>query len=773
MAQAVCTRPARQTAAAAATTASVASVTAQRNARGQHAANGPVAKTISKPLSLCQPQSLMQKQSLAFAQIMLHASFGTLFYLREFLPLSCFGERDLLNLKRPDSNISYGDFVDGCSGPEAEAGKRGQPLKIILRGRNPKADSVLNLLEHGIFDALEKNVLEAVQLTVFVDKENPSHVLETYTFSFNYTDGGVNELKKGLEAVSLETNVLTTEIKTFRTAKQGLEMIIRRLITLSTFLPILPSENIPALSSLQYEPRGFKPTTHDQILYPRDDNWRKETQLCGIMDSGCHRVGLKVTSLKCTREDADDEEAGTRQIPDTLKYSEKVDRESEVGLECEEPSSQAMTQNSDERSSQESIQVPESTQTRQDAITKGMLQKMLEVPPPDSELIPTQADSYSNPSKTTSGAKPCLSQAQTSKIKQGINLSQATHIAGDKDPQNGRGQVNCQCGWPEPEPDMLECDFCHTRQHLTCYGFLHPNDEKIPVTHACYTCLLGSDESKVFRQIETLVLLRQALKIIIEDGYPLRVKEFAQRLHCSGNEVVQITDLLRKNGFLEPTPGSKRRGFAEKGLPRFRVPDSENIRHRLRNEIFNPLAKISHHYMIPSTQDPQQNGARPIAVPTTAQISSTKPGNMLSSHTNPPHKRAANVQIIPNSEPIIISEDEDDSIAMPHAATSVAPSKCQRILPMGNGGRTERDNAATTSPPSSPPHSQYSLASRAQEELRRGLRYGGGRTRPLVDADSQVASVNQPAKQQPLKRRKLSNAAHPIDIGDSAAEESG
>lgn len=78
--------------------------------------------------------------------------------------------------------------------------------------------------------------------------------------------------------------------------------------------------------------------------------------------------------------------------------------------------------------------------------------------------------------------------------------------------------------------EQLECDFCHTRQHLTCYGFLHPNDEKIPVTHACYACLLGSDESKVFRQIETLVLLRQALKIIIEDGYPLRIKEFAQRL---------------------------------------------------------------------------------------------------------------------------------------------------------------------------------------------------------------------------------------------------
>ncbi|EFQ97393.1 hypothetical protein MGYG_00433 [Nannizzia gypsea CBS 118893] len=779
MAQIICTRPARQAVAATATAKSAASVSVQNNPQGQRVATGPCAQTIQKPLSLCQSQNLRQKQSLAFAQIMLHASFGTLFYLREFLPLSCFGERDLLNLKRPDSNVSYGDFVDGCSGPEAETGKRGQPLKIILRGRNPKADNVLDLLEHGVFDALERNVLEAVQLTVFVDKENPSHVLESYTFSFNYTEAGVNELKKGLEAVSLETKVHTTEVKTFRTAKQGLEMIIRRLITLSTFLPILPNkrflevhlfytENCP----LQYEPHGFKPTKHGQILYPKDETWKKETQSCGIMDAGCHRVGLKVTSLKYTREDENDEEVGTRQVPDTLEYSEIVNRESEIGLENEEPSSQALALASDERSSQESIEVPESTQTRQDAITKGMLQQM--IPTPDSELIPTQVESYlnSNLSKSAPSAKPCLSQIQTSKIKERIIISQTTQIAGDMDPKSGRGEVNCQCGWHEPESHMLECDFCHTRQHLTCYGFLHPNDEKIPTTHACYKCLLGSNESKVFRQIETLVLLRQALKIIIEDGYPSRVKEFSQKLHCSGNEVVQITDLLRKNGFLQPTPGSKSRGFAEKGLPRFRVPGSEEIKHRLRNEIFNPLAKISHHYTIPSTLDHQQSGVYPVAVPTTHRALSTKAGKMASSHTDLQHKRVASIQTIPNSEPIVISEDEDDNITVPHAAPRVAPSNCQRISPMANGGRTERDNAATTSPPSSPPHSQYSLASRAQDELRRGLRYGGGNGRPLVDADSQVASVDKSAKQLPYKRRKLSNAAHPIDIGDSAAEES-
>ncbi|KAM5455468.1 hypothetical protein McanCB49686_003726 [Microsporum canis] len=248
----ICTRPARQ-AAAATTTESVAPVSALNKTQDQHVSTGSNTQTIPKPLALRQSQTLRQKQSLAFAQIMLHASVCphpgqtvsvslNFILFREFLPLSCFGERDLLNLKNPNSNISYSDFVDGCSNPVVEPSKRGQPLKIILRDRNVKADSVLNLLEYGIFDALERNVLEAIQLTVFVDKQNPSHVLESYTFSFNYTEG-VQALKRGLEAVSLETTVHSTEVKTFRTAKQGLEMIIRRLITLSTFLPILPSKD--------------------------------------------------------------------------------------------------------------------------------------------------------------------------------------------------------------------------------------------------------------------------------------------------------------------------------------------------------------------------------------------------------------------------------------------------------------------------------------------------------------------------------------------------
>lgn len=47
-----------------------------------------------------------------------------------------------------------------------------------------------------------------------------------------------------LASISLESTGCaadTADMKTVQTARLGLEMIIRRLITLSTFLPILPS----------------------------------------------------------------------------------------------------------------------------------------------------------------------------------------------------------------------------------------------------------------------------------------------------------------------------------------------------------------------------------------------------------------------------------------------------------------------------------------------------------------------------------------------------
>ena len=56
------------------------------------------------------------------------------------------------------------------------------------------------------------------------------------------------------------------------------------------------------------------------------------------------------------------------------------------------------------------------------------------------------------------------------------------------------------------------------------------DDPSNPDTHGCYKCLLDPDEPSLLREMETLVLLRRALKVILEEGYPNRVSHFAQKL---------------------------------------------------------------------------------------------------------------------------------------------------------------------------------------------------------------------------------------------------
>ncbi|WEW60660.1 hypothetical protein PRK78_006147 [Emydomyces testavorans] len=180
---------------------------------------GQNANTAQNEVEIKLEAAMQQKQSQELVQIMLNAS--------------------------SESNPSYEDFV----GPSAKTGasRKSQPLRILLRNRDATADAVLDLLEYGIFDALGKRVLEAVQLTISRDKDKPLQVLESYTFTFAYNHG--DKRKAGnLRSVTLGNDEFTMEMATFRSAKIGLEMVIRRLITLSTILPNLPCMDLTTIN---------------------------------------------------------------------------------------------------------------------------------------------------------------------------------------------------------------------------------------------------------------------------------------------------------------------------------------------------------------------------------------------------------------------------------------------------------------------------------------------------------------------------------------------
>ncbi|KNG84254.1 putative meiosis specific protein Hop1 [Aspergillus nomiae NRRL 13137] len=578
--------------------------------------------------------SLKQQQSLEMVQIMLHVSFGTLFYLREFLPLPCFDDRDLKEAQR-ERRYSYREFLDPKPRHETNGGdpdiafgngKRGQPLKVMIRGTDPKADMILDVLENGIFDALRKNILEAIQLTILVDKDAPQNVLESYTFSFKYAKGSRN-VDHCLESLSIDPVGYVADMRSAQSARVGLETIVRRLITLSTFLPILPNKRNLGVNLFytedcpsDYEPPGFTMANNDTIRYPLNENWRKETQSCGTMNSGWHTVGLRVTSLKWTGPDPEGSET-LPTVPSQIEYTDEVSRADDIGF-AEEPSDLRRIEAGNGVDSDDHLALDRSLtyhddssfqETTQDIADRRKLQNMMQTQASssysDSDLIPTQPinpdvaieDEYD--STTQLDSKWFLPEERITKIREHLRLQKQTLDLPRSESQS-QGLVRCQCGWNGEETEMLKCVFCGTRQHLLCYGFDGPNDPKIPDVHACYKCLLGPNDTQLLQEMNSLVLLRRALRIILDEGFPNKISEFTQKLHCNGQTIIQITDILKKKGFVQPTPGYKLKGFARRGLPKYSVPQSENVRQRLKREIFHPMVKIKHLYALTSPDGP-------------------------------------------------------------------------------------------------------------------------------------------------------------------------
>ncbi|KAH8435334.1 putative meiosis specific protein Hop1 [Aspergillus melleus] len=587
-----------------------------------------------------QRQYLTQRQSLQMVQIMLHVSFGTLFYLRELLPLPCFDDRDLKEAQR-EHNVSYGEFVGEKAHPQSSPetpfgkGKRGQPLKIIVRGADPKADNILDVLETGVFDALSKNVLEALQLTIFADKDSPDNVLETYTFSFRYT-GGSGDVNRRLASMSIDSMGCVADMKYAQTARIGLETIIRRLITLSTFLPTLPNKRNLGIHLFytqdcppEYEPPGFTTARDETINYPRDDNWRKESQSCGTMDSGWHVVGLNVTSLKWIGPSLGDLEAVPK-IPPQLEYGEVVKRSDDIGFSDGKGSPQSVsgegglriTHNETSHSDwdQSSIRSGDANSSleistpSQDVADRQRLQMMMQsqemAPYPDSDIPPTQPINEDNIAEKQAEFTPeivpivSLSPEKIIKIREFQSAGKPSLSTDEFLSEQDEGVVRCQCGWEGEEAGMIQCAFCFKHQHARCYGFENTGDHRIPDVHTCYQCLLEQDEPAVLRDMGSLVLLRRAVRIILNEGFPNRTSEFMQKLRCNGQTVIQITDLLRKKGILQATPGYKAKGFLQKGLPKFSVSASDEVRQMIDREILDPMLKIKQYqYVYPGSNE--------------------------------------------------------------------------------------------------------------------------------------------------------------------------
>ena len=224
------------------------------------------------------------------------AQIATLAYLRNLLPTDCFKKHDYPVIHTAP-HVPYKSLIDDpTQALNGVKSKNCWQLMVLVRGKNSAADKILNWLD-GIFEAISKKLLAAVQLSVIVDKERPLEVIEIYRYSFDYAKDGIPSMVfSGSHGKPI----------TVASARSDFAKIVRNLITLNITLPELPetrflnahlfyTQDCPR----DYEPACFQSCSDHDLHVPNNEVWQMQDLSLGSMDSGYHRY-LKLQDISGT-----------------------------------------------------------------------------------------------------------------------------------------------------------------------------------------------------------------------------------------------------------------------------------------------------------------------------------------------------------------------------------------------------------------------------------------------------------------------------------------
>ncbi|KZT09612.1 HORMA-domain-containing protein [Laetiporus sulphureus 93-53] len=271
---------------------------------------------------------LTSQQSLQSIQTMLKAGLGCITYLRNLLPCDNFSESYLTSCSPGILSSQPSGTTESCSSEDDSRKRRnisGFKIMTVTRGFTEEADRLLDYLENGIFDALQKQYLRSCIFAVYLDSQDPNNIVEAYTFSFEYhkisgTDVvvPVMSLDADLEKLSISGGKIKGidpvtdasrhgRIPTLGDVKRSLKTLIKNLIQATTQMDALPKRRFATFKLFyhehtpdDYEPPHFQPgdakkdkwffSTHDKGEVP-------EKCSIGSLQTGFHGVDVRVTSV--------------------------------------------------------------------------------------------------------------------------------------------------------------------------------------------------------------------------------------------------------------------------------------------------------------------------------------------------------------------------------------------------------------------------------------------------------------------------------------------
>ncbi|KAF9053060.1 HORMA domain-containing protein [Panaeolus papilionaceus] len=269
-------------------------------------------RTVTKPIS--------QTQSLAAVQTLLRAGLGAITFLRNLLPEENFTQSHLTTFDESLLLSSEADLSQPTpSQSDTDPRRNVNSFKIttMSRGYTDEADRILNYLEFGIFDALEKQYLRRFIFAVYLDNKNPQSIVEAYTFDFKLQghdiafpvmtlDGGKKPRRQQSEDAVAKA-IREGKVPTLLDVKSSVKAMLKTLIQAMNTMEVLPRRRFATFkiyytdaAPSDYEPPYFQTGDVDKdkwYLMTHNLDEEPDRYSIGSVSTGHHSVSLNVASI--------------------------------------------------------------------------------------------------------------------------------------------------------------------------------------------------------------------------------------------------------------------------------------------------------------------------------------------------------------------------------------------------------------------------------------------------------------------------------------------
>lgn len=220
---------------------------------------------MSKTRQKVRTVGLNKVQSLTLLKNLVRTSVSCVSFIRNLFPEECFSAKDM----------------------------SGVTINTLKRGSgNKDAEEMMNWLEQGVFEALEKEYLNEIQFMIYTEENKGKNIIEEYTFKVDGEQSvAVNRNKKQVVSKS-DIKGMTCQM-------------LRMLVTLAQTLKPIPRERFLVMNLNyndeapdDYEPEYFRPMEEADEDMSFDRTKKRDKLRIGLVKTGKHEMTLKIQTTR-------------------------------------------------------------------------------------------------------------------------------------------------------------------------------------------------------------------------------------------------------------------------------------------------------------------------------------------------------------------------------------------------------------------------------------------------------------------------------------------